>query len=261
MLPITAIADHASSLASHASLYRHPASVASEVLDSGFTALNEALHQGGWPAAGLVELLCADSCPPALRLMLPTMAAHQQQGLLALANPPMRPSAATLRQADIKSHRLLVLRSERTDALLQACHNTLASGKVSILMVWLPEEMDNQIALRRLHLTALENHCLLVAVRSLSQAERPSPAVLRLRLRMQPPAHLAVDIIKQPGGWGGQKVNLALLSAQPDQSLATHLDLPIPAQPLTSSCYSDPDSRFAWRRPVQAPAGLQHLPF
>jgi cell division inhibitor SulA/protein ImuA len=192
--------------------------------------------------------------------MLPTMAARQQQGLLVLANPPARPSASTLRHADIKSHRLLVLRSEHDETLLQACHNSLASGMVSTLIVWLPQ-MDDQVALRRLHLAAVRNHCLLVAIRPLDQAERPSPAILRLRLRMQPPEHLAVDVVKQPDGWGGQRVNLALPSTRPNQSQATHHSLPVAVQPLTRSDYSDPDSRFAWRRPVQTPAGLQHLPF
>lgn len=255
MTPVTATADHASSVNT-----RHPASPVGQVVDSGFAGLNDILHQRGLPTAGLVELLCADSCPPALRLMLPAMAARQQQGLLVLANPPARPSAATLRHAAIKSHRLLVLRSEHTEALLQACHNSLASGRVSTLIVWLAQ-MDDQIALRRLHLAALKSHCLLVAMRPLSQAERPSPAILRLRLRMQPPEHLAVDVVKQPGGWGGQKVNLALLSMQPERPQVIQQSLPLAAQPLTSSRYSDPDSRFAWRRPVQAPAGLQQLPF
>lgn len=273
MLPLTSAADHSPSLDSlleRPGIWRgRPATSSEEAIDSGFNSLNDTLHLGGWPAAGLVELLCAAPCPQALRLMLPAMAARQE-GLVILANPPARPRADTLQQAGIKSHRLLVMRSERHDTLLQACHEALASGAVSTLMVWLPESMDDQIALRRLHLAAREGRCLLIAVRPVSQADRPSPAILRLRLRMQPPAHLAVDVIKQPGGWGGQQVNLALLPTRLSQPLAASRDMPaparqhqqaIPAAEPNNARYSDPDSRFAWRRPAPSRPGLQNLPF
>lgn len=273
MLPLTSAADHSPSLDSlleRPGIWRgRPATSSEEAIDSGFNSLNDTLHLRGWPAAGLIELLCAAPCPQALRLMLPAMAARQE-GLVILANPPARPRADTLQQAGIKSHRLLVMRSERHDTLLQACHEALASGAVSTLMVWLPEGMDDQIALRRLHLAAREGRCLLIAVRPVSQADRPSPAILRLRLRMQPPAHLAVDVIKQPGGWGGQQVNLALLPTRLSQPLAASRDMPaparqrqqaIPAAEPNNARYSDPDSRFAWRRPAPSRPGLQNLPF
>ncbi|MDF1629854.1 MAG: hypothetical protein P1U78_08675 [Alcanivoracaceae bacterium] len=273
MIPLTSAANHTPSLDSlleRPGIWRgRPAAPSEETIDSGFDNLNDTLHLRGWPAAGLVELLCAAPCPQALRLMLPAMAGRQD-GLVVLANPPARPRADTLQQAGIKSHRLLVMRSERNDTLLQACHEALASGAVSTLMVWLPENMDDQIALRRLHLAAREGRCLLIAVRPVSQADRPSPAVLRLRLRMQPPAHLAVDVIKQPGGWGGQQVNLALLPPRISQPLAASRDMPAPARQREQTMasknrsdagYQDPDSRFAWRRPALSRPGLQNLPF
>ena len=200
MLPLTSSANNSpalDTLLQRPGIWRgRPVSSSEEAINSGFDDLNETLHLRGWPAAGLVELLCAAPCPQALRLMLPAMAARQD-GLVILANPPARPRADTLQQAGIKSHRLLVMRSERHDTLLQACHEALASGAVSTLMVWLPESMDDQIARRRLHLAAREGRCLLVAVRPVSQADRPSPAILRLRLRMQPPAHMAAGVVSR----------------------------------------------------------------
>ncbi|MFN3712941.1 MAG: hypothetical protein ACK4SX_04710 [Alcanivoracaceae bacterium] len=268
MLPITAVADQAptlNALLDRPGIWRgRPSRRQSEVLDSGFATLNEALHQGGWPAAGLVELLCAGPCPQALRLLLPVMAGSDD-GLLVLANPPARPRADTLQQAGIKSHRLLVMRSERQDTLLQACHEALSSGAVSTLVVWLPDQMDDQISLRRLHMAAREGNCLLVAIRSVAHADRPSPAVLRLRLRVQPPAHLGLDIIKQPGGWGGQRLSLALMPDRLSQPLAASCDMPVPPrlrerQP-NNQRHLDPDSRFAWRRPAMSTPGVQNLPF
>lgn len=268
MIPLTSTPDQTTAL--NAVLERpgiwrgRPVANTELASDSGFPALNDALHLHGWPAAGLVELLCSGPCPQALRLMLPVMASRAD-GLVVLANPPARPRAETLQQAGIKSQRLLVMRSERQDTLLQACHEAVASGAVSTLVIWLPENMDDQTSLRRLHLAAREGRCLLVAIRPASVADRPSPAVLRLRLRVQPPTHLAVDVIKQPGGWGGQQIHLALLPERLNQPLAASRDMPAPPRlrekPNPTTGYRDPDSRFAWRRPAPATPVLQNLPF
>ena len=268
MIPLTSTPDQTAAL--NAVLERpgiwrgRPAANTELASDSGFPALNDALHLRGWPAAGLVELLCSGPCPQALRLVLPVMAGRAD-GLVVLANPPARPRAETLQQAGIKSQRLLVMRSERQDTLLQACHEALASGAVSTMVIWLPENMDDQTSLRRLPLAAREGRCLLVAMRPASVADRPSPAMLRLRLRVQPPAHLAVDVIKQPGGWGGQQIHLALLPERLVQPLAASRDMPAPPRlrerQKAAPGYRDPDSRFAWRRPAATAPGLQNLPF
>ena len=237
--------------------------------DTGFPALDQALHLHGWPNAGLVELLCSGPCPQALRLLLPTMAARAE-GLVVLANPPARPRAETLRQAGIHSQRLLVMRSERQDILLRACHDALTSGAVSTLVVWLAPDMDDQTSLRRLHLAAREGRCLLVAMRPASQADRPSPAILRLRLRVLPPAHLGIDVIKQPGGWGGQQLSLALLPERLRQPLPASCDMPAPEHQhgapaadttLATVEQTTPHHPASWPRRAPLRAGLQNLPF
>jgi protein ImuA len=268
MLPISPTADQTATLnllLDQPGIWRGRASASAlETIDSGFARLNQALHLQGLPASGLIELLCAGPCPQALRLMLPAIAARPD-GLVILANPPARPRADTLQQAGIQSQRLLVMRSERQETLLQACHEALVSGAVSTLVLWLPEHMDDHSLLRRLHLAAREGRCLLVAVRQASQADRPSPAVLRLRLRVQPPAHLGIDIIKQPGGWGGQQLSLTLLPERLAHPMVASRDMPAPQQqrrpPTTSADYRDPDSRFIKRSHGDLRPGLQHLPF
>ena len=268
MLTSTAVADQASPLTTlldRPGIWRgRPAPPSGDVRDSGFAALNQSLHQGGWPASGLVELLCAGPCPQALRLLLPAMA-QAGEGLVVLANPPARPRAETLQQAGVSSRRLLVMRSTREHTLLQACHEAAGSGAVSLMVVWLPEHLDDPISLRRLHLAAREGHCLLVAIRPAQHADRPSPAVLRLRLRIQPPAHLGLEVIKQPGGWGGQQLSLALMPERLRQPLAASRDMPAPRQQRHANSHQalpDPDSRFGWRRPLASTTpSLQNLPF
>ena len=175
---------------------------AADTLPTGFQALDAALHGNGWPASGLVELLCTQPCPQALRLMLPALSGLQD-GLIALANPPARPQASTLRQAGIHSANLLVMRSSNPDTLLRACRESASSGAISALVLWIPAGADTPTNLRRLHLAAQQGRCLLVLMRSADQLQHASPAPLRLQLTALPPTQMRLDIVKQPGGWGG----------------------------------------------------------
>ncbi|QJX01728.1 hypothetical protein HML84_03840 [Alcanivorax sp. IO_7] len=67
---------------------------------TGFAGLDRLLSQGGWPAQGLVELLCPLPCPPLLHLLLPALAGDQP-GARLIANPPERPSALALARAGV----------------------------------------------------------------------------------------------------------------------------------------------------------------
>lgn len=218
---------------------------------TGFDDLDKILHGGGWPASGLMELLCVPSCSQALRLLLPTLASRQD-GLLVMANPPARPQASVLRQAGIHSGNLLVLRTETPATLLRACREAAASGVASTLVAWLPAGTDTPGNLRRLHLAALQGRCLLIVLRHADQALQPSPAPLRAVMRVAPPAHLDIEIIKQPGRWGGQRLKLSLLPERPGWPLAERTAMPAPPsqraapQPL----FRDPDSRFGHRAAV-----------
>lgn len=219
---------------------------AASIQPSGFSALDEVLHGNGWPASGLIELLCTGPCPQALRLMLPALS-RLQDGLIVLANPPARPQANTLRQAGIHAANLLVMRSTDTNTLLRACRESAASSAVSALVLWLPEGADSATNLRRLHLAAQQGRCLLVVIRGAEQAQQASPAPLRLQLTSLPPAQLQIDIIKQPGGWGGQRLALNLLPERISQPLAATAQMPAPKANPPLRQFQDPDSRFAWR--------------
>ena len=224
-------------------------------VETGFDALDQALHLGGWPAAGLVELLCQTPAPQALRLLLPALS-RLQDGLLVLANPPARPQANTLKQAGIHSANLLVMRSQDSATLLRACREAAASGAASAMVAWLPPGCDTPSNLRRLHLAAQQGRCLLVLIRNADQGLQASPAPLRLRLQAAPPAQMHIEVVKQPGGWGGQTLELTLAPERISQPLAACRDMPAPdANAGTARVFRDPDSRFGWRatrtQPIQ----------
>lgn len=237
--------------------------------ETGFEELDKALHRGGWPASGLVELLYASPCPQAIRLLLPVLS-RRQDGLIAMANPPARPQARTLKQAGIHTANVLIMRSTDPKTLLRACRETAASGAASALLAWLPDGTDSPENLRRLHIAAKQGRCLLVVLRQARHAVNASPAPLRLVLQGSRAAHVSIEIIKQPGGWGGQKINLALSPERIRSPLADTAQMPIPttmathaqekrdmtdlqdhdltsAKAIPAQAFKDPDSRFAYR--------------
>lgn len=218
-----------------------------ETLATGFQALDQALHQGGLPAAGLVEILCQTPCPHALRLVLPVLG-RLQDGLLALVNPPARPQLDTLKQAGIHSADLLVLRSDCPTTLLRACRETAASSVTSAIVAWLPQGTDTPANLRKLHLAAQQGRCLLIIMRDARQALHASPAPLRLLLRSDARGEVQLNIVKQPGGWGGQQVSVRLLPERVAAPLPAAVQLPAPAaNSRPGSRFRDPDSRFGYR--------------
>ncbi|MCH8543059.1 MAG: hypothetical protein LAT61_05780 [Alcanivorax sp.] len=184
------------------------------VWQTGVSALDQALHHGGWPAQGLTELLSPTPNPGLLRLLLPALA-RVDSGMIILANPPARPNAAALRRAGVDITRLLVIRSSGEDRhVLRACLEAAASDSVSALVFWAPASLKDPRHLRRLHLAAQQGRCWLTLIRDQRFSQQGSPAPLRLHWQALPGAHNSpldearLTVLKQPGGWAGQQITL-----------------------------------------------------
>lgn len=217
-----------------------------DIWQTGFAALDNALHQGGWPAHGLSELLCESLCP--LRLLLPALSQAARQGLIVLANPPALPGAQAWAAAGVDLARLLLLSAPASEPALlrRACLEAASSDAVAALLLWLPPREQDPRLLRRLHLAAQQGRCWLVAIRPHRFRQHSSPAPLRLQL--QPAgADMAVEIIKQPGGWAGQQVTLPWLPG------SLHDSRPATAQLA-------PPSHMATEAPPQRPVTPQPAP-
>lgn len=82
-------------------------------LATGFPALDRILPQGGWPATGVVEVVCATRQPAPLRLFLPLIARLTQRGhRVVMVGTPTQlvPFAPALQQADIVLEHLFWVR-------------------------------------------------------------------------------------------------------------------------------------------------------
>ena len=162
------------------------ARVDAAVLRSTYPALDVELPGGGWPAAGLTELL---QTPRPLggghdwRLLLPALVAADASGApgpLVLVGAPqgLQPFAPALATQGLPATRLLWVRAEDDKARLWACEQALRCADVPAVLAWLPRARAE--GLRRLHLAALDHGRPLFAFRPATAQAESSPAPLRL---------------------------------------------------------------------------------
>ena len=186
-------------------------------LDTGYPQLNAKLWGGGWPRAGLIELLCQGVGIGELRLLAPVLArlSQEQERWLVWVNPPHVPYAPALEHLGVDIGKVLLVhphRRRRTapkDAptsnhrdTLWALEQALKSGTASVAMAWLDERRLTEADIRRLKLATKQGGSLAILFRQEAAARRSSMAELRIRLDAgADPDEVQLEIIKRRGGW------------------------------------------------------------
>src|SRR5262245_57676331 len=108
-------ADRLGRLLEHPAIWRGRSVAHVEVLSTGFASLDQALPGGGWPRAGLIELLTSHLGVGELYLLLPTLAALTQRASArwcAWIAPPFEPFAPALAAQGLVLDRLFIARGE-----------------------------------------------------------------------------------------------------------------------------------------------------
>ncbi len=174
------------------------AQTASEVLPTGFAALDELLPGGGWPRGALTELLIGRQGIGELQLLMPALARlSETDGWLAWVAPPYVPYAAALAAVGIDLKRLLVAKPLSDADAWWTAEQALHSGACGALLAWLRAADERRM--RRLQLAAENGNTWGVLFRHARAAQDRSPAALRLLL--EPAANgLTVHILKRRGG-------------------------------------------------------------
>lgn len=164
---------------------------------TGFAALDAALPGGGWPAGGLVEVLCRSEGVGELQIVLPALAALTSAGrrIVWLA-PPHLPYAPALRAAGVRLDCLTVVRAPGRRDALWAAEQALRAGTFHALLLWLPRASYPE--LRRLAVAAQAGPGFALAFRPPEAAGEASPAVLRLALEAGQ-RQFAIRILKRRG--------------------------------------------------------------
>ena len=182
------------------------AAAAATARPTGFAALDAELPGGGWPTAGLTELLLAAPGSGELRLLAPLLAQGlglTHGGSLLCIAPPFTPYAPALRALGWPLERLLLVTPDSLADAAWAAEQGLRSGACAAVLWWQAEWRSPAAALatalRRLHLAAQEAHCLLLALRPASARTQSSPAPLRLLLEPAAQGQLAVTAFKRRG--------------------------------------------------------------
>ena len=172
-----------------------------QLLSSGFAEFDRQL--GGWSASGLL-VLHSQPAIGELRLLLPLFKQQQQQGMLALINPPHLVQAEPLAAQGIQPEQLLLISGVAEPDALWAAEQLLHSGLCSLVLLWQPTL--NSKAARRLQLAAEAGQAQLLQLTSLAPALN-LPLALALSLQPQPRG-LQLEVLKRRGGFAGQAFSL-----------------------------------------------------
>lgn len=184
-------------LLEHPAIWRGRNAASIPTWSTGFATLDLALPGGGWPRAGLVEILTEHAGVGELRLIMPVLAYLSCQTparWCAWVAPPLHPFAPALVAQGVALSRQLIVRAE---APLWAMEQVLGSGACEMALAWL--RVATPRSLRRLQLATERGRTLGIVFRSWRQSREASPAVLRLRVE---PVERGVRItlLKSRGG-------------------------------------------------------------
>ena len=195
-----------------AEVLRHPTiwqaarrSSAQPSLATGYARLNRQLHLGGWPLASSTELLSSEHGIGELQILLPALRQLGQQGWIALIAPPYLPYAPALQHSGINLKQLLIVQSRNVADALWAKEQLLRCGHFSAVLSWFGNANIRYAQLRKLQIAAQEGQSWAVLFRPVQLAAQSSPASLRIMVQAEP-RHVGLHILKQPGGWAGQKL-------------------------------------------------------
>lgn len=192
---------------------------------SSFADLDAHLPGGGWPQAGLAELLLATAGIGELRLLAPLMAAlsRQQPRWVAWIAPPFMPYAPALEAQGVQTGRLLLVQPATHPQALWALERAARSGSCSLILGWLDERRLRAADTRRLKLAAHQGRCLICLFRPEQALARSSMAELRLRLTPAAVDGVTVDIRKRRGGWPVDGIQVSLGARHGDEAVQAQL--------------------------------------
>ncbi len=236
----------------HPAIFRvgDAASPPSEIVPTGFAALDRELAGGGWPRPGLVELLCDHTGIGEVSLLLPAHRALQSVAAVNGGNgmlwvvppflPPQIPYAPALAASGVDLKQLIIVNTANVADTLWATEQALLSGAIGIVTAWL-DGHAHDYALRRLSQAARTHNTLCVLMRPLAAGQRASPAELRIALHAAPHGEITLQLIKRRGLPHGKslQLNTRTLPCLQAHRLPRQIPRAVPAA--------------AWLQPVGAP--------
>ncbi|RDJ97452.1 translesion DNA synthesis-associated protein ImuA [Paraburkholderia lacunae] len=184
----------------------------SQVISSGYAALDQLLPGQGWSAGGLTEILIEHGGVGEVRLLAHTLRhlTMQAERHVMLVAPSYQPCAAALRAWGVDVGRVVWVRSGEDQSLWVATQALKQDG-IGAVLVWLPNARADKV--RRLQVAAQESASLAFLIRPVEAATQSSPAPLRMICEPLLPANaqtinrrqwlreigMSIDIFKRRG--------------------------------------------------------------
>jgi protein ImuA len=175
-----------------------------DYVDCGHPALAQELPGGGWPLAGMTEILVPQAGCAELQLLSPALN-RLAQGKIVLINTPYRPQILALAALQIDLSQVLWLPCNNSQDALWATEQIVRNQSCSAVLLWQSISTRQKRApafksdaLRRLHIAAQSGRSLFCIIRPWESQLSPSPAPLRIKLSLQEQA-LTIDIFKRRG--------------------------------------------------------------
>lgn len=150
---------------------------------TGMPALDELLPGGGWPQAGLVEIIVPDDHADAVTLVLPLLARlGEQERWLGLVAPPCLPRSRILQDPGINPLRMQQVNPHAGRSDMWTMEYMLQDGNYSVVLGW--PSCDTELVARRLANAALAGNALGILFRYESFTRKASATGLRLQLEV-----------------------------------------------------------------------------
>lgn len=188
---------------------------------TGFETLDDTLPGGGWPRAGLTEILSAVPGIGALRLVLPALARLSHTGhWIIWVSPPHIPYSPALNEYGVDLAQVLIVdlpdeANAVKEQTLWAYEQALRFPDCGAALLWLDDVAD--LYLRRLQLASETGRTWGIVFRPERFGAQASPTPLRLELSACREAEataleheLKVTLLKARGGSHGATCRLQL---------------------------------------------------
>jgi cell division inhibitor SulA len=167
------------------------------VTATGIPVLDELLPGGGWPKAGLVEIIVPDEYTDAVALLMPAFIRLSRQGRwIVMVNPSYQARAHLFSEVGMDHASALQVNPHPGRSALWTAESMLRSGDCSVVMAW--PNCNTELMDKRLQKSAVHGKALGILIRYESLSMQPSGVNLRLKLEVEGEAN-AVYLVDSKG--------------------------------------------------------------
>ncbi len=171
-------------------------STSGTTLSSGYSAL-DTLLDGGFPTQGVVHIESATGIGE-IRMLMPYLHTHQNDGLIVFIQPPADICAASLAYCGLHLRNIWVIQPQTPQHALWAAEQCLKSSACRHVLLWQSELEIHHI--KRLQLACEQGENTLFIYKHPQVHSLSLPVTLSLQLTPHPRG-INVRLLKRKGGW------------------------------------------------------------